>query len=371
MSRRVRVGIVGTSWWADMMYLPALKSHPQAELTAICGRNRARAEEMAKKYEIPQVFTDYQTMIEQAGIEALIVAIPDDLHYPVTMAALNAGLHVLCEKPLAFTLGQAREMVERAEVARVKHMTYFTWRWLPVFQYLKRLIQEGYLGRCTYSQFRYVGGYGRSGNYHWKWDRQRGLGILGDLGVHMIDMARWCLGDIAKVSAHLPAYIARPDATGQPLDAANDAALLMLKYQDGSQGVIQVSAVAHTGDRGLECQVVLYGEGGTLEVDLHLDGGYVIRGTRSAEKQINRLTIPDEIMQGVDQDSSLDVQFNRIYLEQAVGSRLFIDAILNDQPLSPSFYDGLQAQAVIEAALEADRRECWVSVEHFLQVPKA
>lgn len=112
------------------MYLPALKSHPQAELTAICGRNRARAEEMAQKYEIPQVFTDYQAMIEQAGLEALIVAIPDDLHYPVTMAALDAGLHVLCEKPLAFTLRQAREMYERAAAAKVKHMTYFR-RWWP------------------------------------------------------------------------------------------------------------------------------------------------------------------------------------------------------------------------------------------------
>src|SRR6476620_3821660 len=121
MSRRIAVGIVGTSWYADLMHLPALKSHPQANLIAICGRNRDRAEEMAKKYEIPQVFTDYQAMIEQAGIEALIVAIPDDLHYPVTMAALDAGLHVLCEKPLALTLGQAQEMYERAEQARVKH----------------------------------------------------------------------------------------------------------------------------------------------------------------------------------------------------------------------------------------------------------
>lgn len=186
--------------------------------------------------------------MNRPGIKALIVAIPDDLHYPVTMAALDAGLHVLCEKPLAFTLGQAQEMVERAEQAGVKHMTYFTYRWIPVFQYLHRLIQEGYLGRCYYSQFRYVGGYGRSGKYQWKWDRQdRGLGILGNLGVHMIDLAHWCIGDIAKVSAHLPAFIPRPDiaVAGQPLEAANDTALLTLKYADGSQGVIQVSAVPY------------------------------------------------------------------------------------------------------------------------------
>lgn len=366
MAKQVRVGIVGTSWYADWMHLPALKSHPQVRLTAICGRNRARAEEMAKKYEIPQVFTDYQTMIEQAGIEALIVALPDDLHYPVTMAALDAGLHVLCEKPLAFTLGQAREMYERAEAARVKHMTYFTYRWIPVFQYLHRLIQEGYLGRCYYSQFRYVGGYGRSGKYQWKWDRQRGLGILGDLGVHMIDMAHWCLGDIAKVSAHLSTYVARPGVAGQPLDPANDAALLTLQYADGSQGVIQASAVAHTGERSLECQIVLYGDAGTLEVDFNFHDGYIIRGARSNEEKIKALAIPADILQGVDPASPIMEQIERIFTEQSAGTRLFIDAIVNDRPVSPSFYDGLKAQAVIEAALEADRRECWVSVKHVI-----
>src|SRR5947207_12716253 len=117
MVKQVSVGVVGTSGYADLMHLPALKSHPQAKLAAICGRHRERAEEMAKKYEIPQVFTDYQAMIEQAGLEALVVAIPDDLHYPVTLTALEAGLHVLCEKPLALTLAQAKTMYERAEAA--------------------------------------------------------------------------------------------------------------------------------------------------------------------------------------------------------------------------------------------------------------
>ncbi|MCE7979587.1 MAG: gfo/Idh/MocA family oxidoreductase [Caldilinea sp. CFX5] len=364
VKEKLRVGVVGTSWYADLMHLPALKSHPQVQIAAICGRNRDRAEAMAQKYEIPQVFTDYQAMIDQAGIDALVVAIPDDLHYPVTMAALDAGLHVLCEKPLAFTLEQAQQMVARAEEMGVKHMTYFTWRWLPVFQYLHRLIQEGYLGRCFYSQFRYVGGFGRKGQYQWKWDRQRGLGILGDLGVHMIDMAHWCLGDIAKVSAHLPTYIARPGVAGQPLEPANDAALLTLQYADGSQGVIQVSAVAHLGKRNLECQVVLYGEAGTLEVDFNFHDGYVIRGARSGEEQIKALAIPDELLKGVDQTRPFFEQFEQIFMGQPVGTRLFIDAILNDQPVTPSFYDGLKAQAVIAAAMAADRCEGWVAVEH-------
>lgn len=344
------------------MHLPALKSHSQAELVAICGRNRDRAEEMAQKYNIAQIFTDYQEMIDYGDLEALVVATPDDLHYPITMAALRAGLHVLCEKPLAQTLEQAQEMYDEAEKAGVKHMVYFTWRWLPPFQYLHRLINEGYLGQCYYSEFRYVGGYGRTGQYGWRWDRQRGLGILGDLGVHMIDMANWLISDINQVNAHLSTFIERPGLDGQPLDPANDSALLTLKFNNGGQGVIHVSAVAHLGQRNQEFQIVMYGEAGTLELAFTFGEGYFVRGARSDEDQIKALVIPDDILNGINPDNPFIQQYQQIFAEQPVGSRLFIGGIVNNRTLSPSFYDGLKAQKVIEKAIEADKRECWVSV---------
>ena len=151
MSKQVRVGVVGTSRYADMGHLPILRNHSQADLTAICGRNRDRAQEMATKYEIPQVFTDYLEMIEQSGIEALVVTTPDDLHYLITVSALDAGLHVLCEKPMALSATQAQEMYNKAEAAGVKHMTLFTWRWCPPFHYGHQLVQEGYIGQCFFS----------------------------------------------------------------------------------------------------------------------------------------------------------------------------------------------------------------------------
>ena len=126
MGEPVRVGVVGTSWWADMHHLPTLKRLPGAALTAICGRNRDRAEAMAHKYAIPQVFTDYRAMIEDGNLHALVVVTPDDLHFAITVHTLNANLHVLCEKPLALTAGQARSMYEKAEAGGRKHMVLFT-----------------------------------------------------------------------------------------------------------------------------------------------------------------------------------------------------------------------------------------------------
>ena len=193
--RACTVGIVGTSWFADFLHLPSLASHPHVTIKAICGqKNRERAEEMAAKYAIPHVYTDYREMIASGTLDALVVITPDALHYPITMAALDAGLHVLCEKALAMTAVQAREMYDAARTGGRKHMTFFTLRWLPPYRYLHQLIKQGYIGRCYHCHLRQEGGYGRDAEYGWRFDRQHGNGILGDLGSHLIDLARWNLG---------------------------------------------------------------------------------------------------------------------------------------------------------------------------------
>jgi len=355
MSETVRVGVVGTSWWTDGMHLPSLKSHPRAEVVAICGRDRNRAEEMAKKYDIPRVFTNYQEMIEQGNLQALVVSTPDDTHYPITMNALEAGLHILCEKPLALKAKQAREMYEKAEAVGVKHMVFFTYRWLPPERYIRALIDQGYLGRCYHCNLHLLFGFGRGRQYGWRFDSQRANGMLADLGSHMIDLARWYVGDIAKVSANLVTFIQRAGVESQPLDPANDSAILALQFANGAQGTIYVSAVA-VGDSLVQDHITLHGEAGTLEADLGFSG-VEVRGARSDEDRLKPLLIPDSIWEGVDQSNSWEV-FNK----QSVGDRQFIDAILKDQPISPNFYDGWKVQEVIDAAIESHQSGSWVSL---------
>ena len=360
MTDKVRVGVIGTSWYADIAHLARVKSHPRAELAAVCGRRRERAAEMAGKYGIPLIFTDYREMIEKGNLDAVIVSTPDDLHYPMTMDALDAGLHVLCEKPLALNVAQAKAMFEKAEAAGVKHMVCFTYRWSPAGRYLKRLVDEGYVGRCLHCHFSYLAGYGRGGRYWWKWDRRRGLGALGDLGSHMIDLARWYVGEIARVSACLSTYVARPGVEGQALDPANDAAFLVVEFANGAQGTLEVSAVAHI-TRGQERCIRLYGQSGTLEADESFTDGE-IRGARQDEKQLQVLSIPEELWAGVDRAQPLIEQVLDAFLKQPIGDRQFIDAILDDQSVAPSFHDGLKAQEVMEAAIQSHEQGVWVSL---------
>ncbi len=361
MSKLVRIGVVGTSWWADLWHLPSLKSHPAASVMAICGRTRDPAEALARKYSIPAVFSDYREMIDKGNLDAVIVAAPDDVHYAVTMDALEAGLHVLCEKPLAVTSTQARAMYVKAEAAGVRHMTFFTYRWMPYYRHLRQLVDDGIVGRGFHCSIRYIGGYGRSPAYGWRFDRRRGSGILGDLGSHAIDLARWYMGEVVRVSAHLATFVARAGPPGAAFDPANDTASLLLEFKNGAQGTLHVSAAAHVGERGGEQAVRLYGEGGTLEADASFEG-YEVRALRDGEEHFQTLTVPDPLWEGANRSRPLFDQVLAMHQSQSIGCRAFVDAILEGRPASPSFYDGWKAQQVIEAALESHASGRWVDV---------
>ena len=143
MSDKIRVGIVGTSWWADAMHVPAVHHHPDAEIVAICGRNEENAREIASRWSIPAVFTDWMGMINNAELDAIIVSTPNDTHYSISMMAIDAGLHVLCEKPLARTYARAAEMAKAAQEKGIVNLVPFTYSYMPTARYLKELITDG------------------------------------------------------------------------------------------------------------------------------------------------------------------------------------------------------------------------------------
>ncbi|HEY6664459.1 MAG TPA: Gfo/Idh/MocA family oxidoreductase [Propionibacteriaceae bacterium] len=103
VSRLVQVGVLGTSYWVADFHLLALRSHAGARVRAICGRDRRRAQALAEQHDVPEVYTDYRAMIDSSELDALVVVMPEDLHHPIVIAGVEAGLHVVCEKPMAFT----------------------------------------------------------------------------------------------------------------------------------------------------------------------------------------------------------------------------------------------------------------------------
>jgi len=359
MAHNVRLGLVGTSWWAELAFLPALATHSHAQVAAICGRNQERANEVATRFGVPHVYADYRAMIASGQIDAVIVATPDDLHYPITIAALDAGLHVLCEKPLALNAAHAQAMCERAEAAGVIHMVNFTWRLVPHLQHMRQLVAEGSIGRCLRAEFRFLGDYGRDSTYQWRFDGQRANGILGDLGSHVIDLAHWLVGDITAVSALLTAFVPRVDADGRPVAAANDVALLLVTFQNGALGSIEASAVDHAS----EIQIVLQGTAGRLEAGVPVGAGNLyLRGGLDGDKALVPLDVPEHLWHAVPRAGSDFESMVTLLHQGPVGSRHFVDAILAGHQASPNFRDGWRAQVVLDAAIRAHEAGARVAI---------
>lgn len=365
MTERLRVGVVGTSWFAENFHLAGLDSHPRADLSALCSRNRANAEEVASRHGGPVVFTDYGEMFHSGLVDAVVVVTPDHLHHDVALEALAAGLHLMCEKPLARTGADARAMFEAARATGLVHMSMLTWRWLAVPAFAKRLIAEGYIGRCRDAHFSVMSNYGDDLVDGWRFDPDRGTGILGDLGSHLIDMARWYVGEIVHVSGRLTRTDVAPFGPGRA-DVASllpDSAAMMVEFAGGATGTIQVSGARLVGDLPL-FEVRLFGEEGSLQLDFgRLDTVGRVCGWRQGDESWRELAIPQDLL-GTDGPNPAILDFPALapFTNLPVADRLFVDAVLDGVPAEPTFEDGWRVQEVIDAVLTSDRRKCWVAV---------
>ncbi len=361
MTDKLRVGVIGTSWWADWTHLPLMQHEPRVDLSAICGRNHARAQEMAHKYAISEVYTDYHEMFAKGRLDAVVVSTPDDEHLPMTMAALDAGLHVLCEKPLAMNAADAKAMLDKAEAKRLRHMVFFTWRWQPHYRYMHELIDQGAIGRLYHAEFSFLMGNGRNGQYQWRFDTAHGNGVIGDSGAHMFDLARYLVGDVATVSADIQAHVSRLGQDGKSMKAAGDVAHVMLRFANGAQGVVNMSAVARVDDPFLAQTVSLHGEAGSLTSSLRLVAGPEVKLARG-DGPFEVMRLPEPYLAGIDPAQPYVASALPIFQAQPIGSRLFIDSIIEGRTHAPSFYEGWKAQQLIDACIESSLLRRWVDV---------
>jgi predicted dehydrogenase len=351
MREPVRVGVIGTSAWTERMFLASLASDPRARVVSLCGRRAERTREVAERFGVPHAFADFREMIAHGGLDAVVVAAPDDEHHAMTLAALDAGLHVLCEKPLARTAADAHEMWRRAEAAGVVHMTMFTFRWLPAHRFVAELVGAGRIGEPRAFTLRFVHGLGLREDLRWRADPDRSDGVLGDLGSHLFDLVHTWLGPITAVCADLHAFGAARD--GRP--PANDSATVLLRLASGAHGAVHLGSMAHVDEDTPGQELTLFGAAGTLEARLSRTRSEIRLATGG--EGWHELPIPDRLFGGAPRDRPSDV-----FTTGDAGPRAWIGAILAGRPAPPTFEDGWRAQRVIDAALESARRQCWTSL---------
>jgi UDP-N-acetylglucosamine 3-dehydrogenase len=340
--KKIRVGVIGCGSIAQHRHLPEYQVNPNVELTAVCDINQERAIEVAEKYAVLS-YTDYNELLKSGEVDAVSVCTPNYLHAPITIAALEAGLHVLCEKPMATSKEEAEAMIAAAEKNGKKLMIGHNQRFVPSHQKARQLIANGEAGKI-YS-FRTAFGHGGpegwsiDGKESWFFEKEKAfVGAMGDLGVHKTDLLRYVLGEeIVEVGAFV-------QTNAKDFADVDDNAVCVLKTESGIIGTLAASW-AYTSKE--DNSTIIYGEKAILRLE---------------EDPINSLVVQysnGEVVKyelGKIQSNDAGGQNNTHVIEH------FVNAILLDEEPAVTGEEGMKSLDVILGALKSNETKQIVKV---------
>jgi predicted dehydrogenase len=370
---KIRVGIVGAGRIADFVHVPSLLLWPDAcEVVAVASRTEEKARAFADRWGIPRVHPDWSSLLADRDVDAVVVCPPSGLTYTVAKAAIAAGKHLLCEKPLGLNFSEARELQTAAERSGRIHMVAFTFRFVPGLRYLKRLVSEGHFGAIRHFRLAFFTDLMMDPATPIAWRNQRaraGGGILWDMGSHAIDFARYLLGEIAAVSGVGRVYVReRPSGSGPGMEPADaeDAYAFTVEFASGALGTFDINrAVAGRGGTGrsaYQC-IEVHGTGGAAVYELSQPFQLQISlgPAMTRTQQWARAEVPFDLLKlpGSPRNPRLDDPLVGYKLDQGIA---FLQAIRGETRDYPTFRDGAEAQRVIDAVDLAARERRWVDL---------
>lgn len=378
---KIRVGIIGAGRIADMVHVPSLRLCPDwCEVIAVASRTEEKAKAFAERWGIPRVHTDWRALLADPDVDAVVICPPSGLTYAAAKAAVAAGKHILCEKPLALNYPEARELQAAAERAPITHMVAFTFRFVPGLRYLKRLVSEGHFGEIRHWRLSFFTDFMLDPAAPIAWRNQRanaGAGVLADMGSHAIDFARYLLGDIAAVSGVNRLYVReRPSPAGYPLGGrgsgmepvdAEDAYAFAVEFASGTIGTFDLNrAVAGRGGSGrgnYQC-IEVHGTNGAAIYELirPFELQISIGPAMTRTQQWARAEVPFDLRKypGSPRNPLTDDPLMGYKFDQGVA---FLRAIRGETQDYPTFRDGAETQRVIDAVEVAARERRWVNLQ--------
>jgi predicted dehydrogenase len=335
MADPVRIALLGCGRIAQVAHLPALEKATGVELVSVSDPSRAVAEAVARRYGVPSAFTDASDVLAERSVEAVIVAAPDRFHSPLTRAALEAGKHVLVEKPLAATIEEASELVELADETGLAVQIGAMKRHDPGLQWARRFVSETLGDARSFTAWYRIGdlrpgieatlfppvyadeqAHAQEGAF--KADRRRYL--LATHGAHVFDTVRYLLGDVAAIEAR------------HREDGRDHAWVVLLTMASGAIGSVALTVdVPGLPTEGIE----IFGARGSVRVDTPFP---FYRLASSVQAYANAQVVSPTLTDGDAYERQLEA---------------FAAAIREERPPSPDARDGLAAVALVQAVAEA------------------
>lgn len=351
----------------------------QPVMKAICGRDETGVAQAARQFGWEGYVTDWRELLQRDDIDLIDINAPSDAHKEIALAAAAAGKHVFCEKPLALTLADSREMLQAAEQAGVKHMVGFNYRFAPAVQLAKKLITEGRLGQIYHFRAWFLQDWIVDPEFPLVWRLQKevaGSGSHGDLGAHLIDLAHFLVGDLTEVIGMSETFVKeRPvpdtmtglsakgskDAPKGPV-TVDDATLFLARFASGALGSFEATRFApgHRCTNSFE----INGSKGSVKFDFERMNELQVYFTDDAEdvQGFRRVlaTDPSHAYAEAWWPPGHTIGYEHTFIHEVVE---LMQALAEDRQPVPNFHDGVKCQQVLEAVDLSIEERRWVRIE--------
>lgn len=355
---KVRVAVIGCGAITLKNHLPGFALCSDAEIGVLCDPDRAAMAKAARGLDDPVALSDWEHAVGRDDVDAVVIATPNDTHATIALAAIAAGKHVLCEKPLALNAVDARAMAEAAETAGVRHMTAFTYRFVPAMRYLAHLVARGDLGQPYHYRSCRLQDWGAR-NLGWRQVKaSAGTGELGDMLSHRIDFAHLLVGPIRRLVADTRIFHAVRGGTPSGLD---DWVAILAEFACGATGVLESSKIASGRNeswRSLDSVEV----NGSERTFVFVTGNWdTLQTGVLGAPELETIPVPEEFRRwpGSPRDPREGNPLVAFRYDQAFE---FVDAIRNRRSCVPSFHEGARVQAVMDAAIRSAEIRAWIEL---------
>ncbi len=352
------VAVVGTGF-GQKVHIPGFQAHPATHIAAIYHRDLAQAQALAKKYNIPQACSTVEAVVALPEVQGVSISTPPFTHHEMATTVLQAGKHLLLEKPTALSAAEARDLYYLASAQGVNATLDFEFRCVPEWLRLEQFLSEGYVGQKRLVKIDWLVPSRADPDRSWNWYacKDRGGGALGAIGSHTFDYIAWLFGPVKRLCARLSTAIPfRPDQDNgelKPVDA-DDTCTLLLELADGTPCQVCLSAATY---RGRGHWVEVYGDRGTLVLGSENQKDYV-HGFRlwasQAGQPLEAIAAPAWAFPKTYDDGRI-APFIRVVDRWVKG----IDTGTN---LAPSLKQGVYSQLLIDLAHQSDTASTWVDV---------
>lgn len=339
---RLKVGVLGCGSIAKYRHLPEFAENKHVKIVALCDVNEERVKKKAEQYGAT-AYTDYEEMLEKEALDLVSICLPNHLHASATIAALNKGCHVLCEKPMATSKDEAEAMIAAAEENGKQLMIAHNQRFVASHEKAKELIENGEIGK-VYS-FRTTFGHGgpegwsADGRDSWFFRKEEAfIGAMGDLGVHKADLIRYLLGEeVVEVGAFV-------ETSAKGDTDVDDNAVCVLKMESGIVGTL-VASWSYNAFQ--DNSTVIYGEKAIIRLEDDPDHSLIVHYT---DGEIDRYDL-DKIQTNEEGGQTTSYVIDH-----------FVEAIVEGKEVPISGVEGKKSLEVVLAALQSNEEKKIVSL---------